>query len=240
MESARADSRTDLRAAILDAAALVLREQGAGAVTTRRIAEVAGTQAPTIYRLFGDKVGLLDAVAEHVLATYVANKAIAAESEVTAGLDPLDDLRAGYRLHLEFALANPELYSLISNQTRLRTQSGSSADVAGHEVLRSRVRRLAAAGMLRVSEERAVDMLSAAGNGALLITLGKPESERDIALGDSMFEAVLSIILARAPEIPEARTRTGAISLAAIIPDLPALTSAERELMSEWLHRSIG
>jgi AcrR family transcriptional regulator len=36
---------------------------GRRAVTTRAVAAGAGVQAPTIYRLFGDKDGLLDALA---------------------------------------------------------------------------------------------------------------------------------------------------------------------------------
>ena len=52
----------------MEVAARLLREQGAAAVTTRAVAMAAGVQAPTIYRLFGDKDGLLDAVAEYVLA----------------------------------------------------------------------------------------------------------------------------------------------------------------------------
>jgi AcrR family transcriptional regulator len=43
-------------------------------VTTRSVALAAGVQPPTIYRLFGDKDGLLDAVAEHGFAHYAANK----------------------------------------------------------------------------------------------------------------------------------------------------------------------
>jgi AcrR family transcriptional regulator len=49
---------------IIDAAARVLRDHGPAAVTTRRVAEQAGVQPPAIYRLFGDKDGLLEAVAE--------------------------------------------------------------------------------------------------------------------------------------------------------------------------------
>jgi AcrR family transcriptional regulator len=43
-------------------------------VTTRAVAEAAGVQAPTIYRLFGDENGLLDAVAEHGFASYLEDK----------------------------------------------------------------------------------------------------------------------------------------------------------------------
>src|SRR5690349_9846397 len=97
----------DARESIVGAAALILREQGAGAVTTRAVAQAAGVQAPTIYRLFGDKDGLIDAVAEHVMATYVAAKTDPGTD------DPVADLRAGWRTHVEFGLANAGLYTLL-------------------------------------------------------------------------------------------------------------------------------
>ncbi|MGF2047081.1 helix-turn-helix domain-containing protein, partial [Enterococcus gallinarum] len=62
---ASSGSRDDVRERIIAAAADLLQDGGTAAVTTRAVAERASTQAPTIYRLFGDKDGLLDAVAEH-------------------------------------------------------------------------------------------------------------------------------------------------------------------------------
>src|SRR6187200_2264797 len=137
-----AGARDDLRSDIVGAAAALLHEKGARAVTTRGVAEAAGVQAPTIYRLFGDKDGLVDAVAEHVMATYVAAKSEPIDP------DPVTDLRAAWRMHNDFGLANPELYALLN-----RRGPNSPATVAGIEVLRARIRRLATAGVLRVSEE---------------------------------------------------------------------------------------
>src|ERR1700683_4156921 len=89
-------SRSDTRSKIVDVAARLLREQGPAAVTTRGVAEAAGGQAPTIYRLFGDKDGLLDAVAEHVMATFVSAKAAIVAAASADNVDPLADLRAGW------------------------------------------------------------------------------------------------------------------------------------------------
>jgi AcrR family transcriptional regulator len=100
----------DTRTRIVEAAARLLGEDGPDAVTTRRVAEHAGVQAPAIYRLFGDKDGLLDAVAEHVLATYVAAKASVVESAAADGVDPLEDLRAGWQQQVDFGLANPAVF----------------------------------------------------------------------------------------------------------------------------------
>ena len=81
----------DPRQRIVEAAAALLHDHGAAALTTRGVAQAAGVQAPTIYRLFGDKDGLLDALAEHVMATYVAARATAVPTDA----DPVDQVRAG-------------------------------------------------------------------------------------------------------------------------------------------------
>ena len=229
-----ADPRGDVRAGIVDAAAELLHTQGARAVTTRAVAEAAGVQAPTIYRLFGDKDGLLDAVAEHVMATYVAAKAVTAAQ---AAGDPVADLRSGWQMHVDFGLANPELYALLT--TRVGGEP-SAATAAGIEVLRGRVRRLGAAGLLRVHEERALSMVHAAGTGTVLALLEMPAAERDPGLSDAMFDAVAARIITAAPAPPDTSTTTVAVTFAAVLPELPGLTDAERSLMAEWLSRSLG
>lgn len=226
--------RDDARSTIIDAAANLLRERGAGAVTTRGVAKAAGVQAPTIYRLFGDKGGLIDAVAEHVMATYVAAKSAAAS---TTEDDPVADLRAGWQIHVDFGLANPELYTLLNTPGR---SESSPAAAAGIDVLRTRVRRLATAGLLRVEEQRAVSMIHAAGSGTVLALLEMPPAERDPGLSEAIFSATLSGILASTPATTNSGTSTVAVTFASILPELPALTDAERALMSEWLTRSIA
>ena len=62
------------RQRIIEAAADLLAHEGREALTTRAVAAAAGVQPPTIYRLFGDKDGLLDAVIEHGYATFLAAK----------------------------------------------------------------------------------------------------------------------------------------------------------------------
>jgi AcrR family transcriptional regulator len=218
----------------VDAAARVLHDKGAQAVTTRAVAHAAGVQAPTIYRLFGDKDGLIDAVAEHVMATYVA-----AKSAETAQCDddPVADLRRGWHMHVQFGLANPELYALLNTPGRVFR---SPATTAGIDVLRARVRRIAAAGLLRVDEQRALDMIHAAGAGAVLTLLNTPAHERDLSLAEAMFEAVTSTILDTEPVVRDPAMSTVAIMFATLVPDLPALTEAERTLLAEWVTRTLN
>jgi len=230
----RAPRTPDPRSAIVTAAARLLHDGGEPAVTTRAVAQAAGVPAPTLFRLFGDKDGLLEAVAEQVMAAYVADKTTAAAGE---GGDPVDDLRAAWRAHVEFGLTNPHLFGLLSAPGRLQR---SPAATAGLEVLASRVARVAAGGRLRVSESRATTMIHAAGTGAVLALLEVPEDQRDEGLADAMLDAVLGQVLATAPAPSTADPVALAVAFHAAVPDLPALSDGERALLTEWLSRTVA
>src|ERR1700710_2836002 len=121
--------RTAVRDRVLAAAARLLHEHGSAAVTTRAVAEAAQTQAPTLYRLFGDKEGLLEAVAERELARYASDKAA-----VAATADPLADLRAAWARHVGFSLAHPALFGFLVDPDR---GARSPPAAAGLDVLRT-------------------------------------------------------------------------------------------------------
>lgn len=99
---------------------------------------------------------------------------------------------AGGKTNIGFGLDNPEVFGLLL--ARSRTER-SPATAAGVEVLRARVRRVAAAGRLRVSEERAVAMVRAGGTGALVTLLSVPAGSRDPALADAVRAAIAAAIL---------------------------------------------
>jgi AcrR family transcriptional regulator len=222
------EERGEIRVMLIEAASQLLREQGARAVTTRAVAQAAGVQPPMIYRHFHDKDGLLDALAEHVMVEYVHGK-----SEPPAG-DPLDELRDGWARHVEFGLANPDLYLLINTPGRK-----SAATEAGQEVLRRRVRRLAEAGLLRVDETRATEVIHAAGTGAIVALLAKPAADRDLSLAETMFDAMAAVILHDRPLTPASEVLPLSVTFATVVGKLPALSEAERALMTEWLTRAI-
>ncbi|USX54665.1 TetR/AcrR family transcriptional regulator [Lentzea sp. HUAS12] len=219
-------NRDKARAHVVEVAARLLREQGAAAVTIRAVAQAAGTQAPAIYRFFEDKEALLDAVAEHVFAAYVATKAMTEQ-----GNDPVADLRAGWDTHLGFGLANPELAGLLLDPSRA---ARSPAIAGGIEILRARVARVAAAGRLRVSERRAVELVHAAGTGAVLTLLSSAPQDRDPELADVLFETVARAILT---DEPAGETSSATDVVRRALPALRQLTEAERSLLSEWLAR---
>jgi AcrR family transcriptional regulator len=222
-------SRDRTRAQLVAVAAQLLATQGPDAVTTRSVALAAGVQAPAIYRLFGDKSGLLDAVVRHGFASYTARK-----PPVAADGDPVEGLRAGWELHVGFGLANPELFRLM--YTALRTPDGRAAAAAGAAVLRARVHRVAEAGRLRVTERRAVDLISAAGTGVVFTLIDQAEDERDDTLADTAWESVCAAILTDA-SVALTGPAAAAVTLRAALPGLTALTAAERALLGDWLDR---
>ena len=229
--------RGDTRARIVEVAARLLQDRGPAAVTTRGVAEAAGVQAPAIYRLFGDKDGLLEAVAEYLMANFVAAKVEIVEAATAADADPLDDLCSGWRTQIDFGQGNPAIFSLLNDPVRAL---GSPAARMGRRVLEARVHRVAVTGRLRVSEHRAVDLIQAAGIGTISTLLSTPPEQRDPGLPDAMLEAVLGEILTDAPERTVGGPVPTAVALRALVPRLPGLSASEGRLLTEWLDRSIS
>ncbi|MFI7149965.1 TetR/AcrR family transcriptional regulator [Nonomuraea sp. NPDC050022] len=218
------------RERILGATAKLLAEGGREAVSTRAVGAAAGVQAPTIYRLFGDMRGLLDAVAAEGFAAYLSSKT---GREHIA--DPVEDLRAGWDLHIGFGLANPALY-LLMNEPRLGAAAPPAA-VAGEEVLAAHIRRIAEAGRLRVSEERAAHLVQAAGLGTTVTLITMPADRRDPELSVLAREAVIAAITTDAPAAVSPGPVTAAVTLRAVLPGTTVLTEPEQRLLEEWLDR---
>jgi AcrR family transcriptional regulator len=230
MVSTRSVAADTARNRIVAAAARLLAEGGRQALSTRAVSAAAGIQAPTIYRLFGDMQGLLDAVATHGFTTYLDSKA-----SQEPGPDPVEDLRAGWDLHIGFGLANPALYSLMYSEPR--PGEPSPAAVAAAEVLAVQIRRIAEAGRLRVDEQLAAQLVHAAGSGTTLTLIALPEDCRDLALSRLAREALIAAITTDAAVVAEPGPVGAAVALRAALPRAPALTAPERALLTEWLDR---
>ncbi|MFF5184551.1 TetR/AcrR family transcriptional regulator [Streptomyces sp. NPDC000345] len=227
--SSNPQRRDSTRDRIVEAAADLLRDHGPTAVTTRRVAQEAGLQPPALYRFFQGKDDLLDAVVEHVFAEHVAGKQATAPSQ-----DPVEDLRDGWNTQIGFGLAHPHVYGLLLDPSRARDTPAMSTGV---RILAERVHRVAAAGRLRVSEERAVNLIRAAGTGTIHTLLTLPPDQSDPHLADAAFDAVARVVFTDEPAVP---TRDPAAIVAAfrtLLPELPGLSPAELTLLDEWLQR---
>ncbi len=217
-------------ARIVEAAARLLESGGEEAVSTRAVSAAAGVQAPTIYRLFGDKQGLLDAVVTHGFETYLAEKTVREETD-----DPVADLRAGWDLHVGLALERPALYRLM--YARPLGEGYSPAARAAFGALAALVHRIAAAGRLRVPEGRAVGLVHSAGSGTALSLIAVPPEKRDPGLSEAACESVIAAITTDEPAAPASEPVAAAVSLRVALDDVAVLTDAERGLLTEWLER---
>jgi len=224
-----AAGREQVRLRVIEAAIDLLTREGRDAVTTRRVAVAAGLQPPAIYRLFGDKDGLLDAVAEHGFAAFLAAKHVDHDP-----VDPVEDLRAGWDLAVEFGLANPALYTLMYSEP---ARAASAAFKAGTEILMGRIRRLAAGGWLRVDEELAAMIIRATAHGAVLTWLSLPEDKRDPALLTILRESMVTAVTSQRPAVQEPGPAGAARALRAALPAQTTLSGAEQRLLGEWLDR---
>ena len=220
------------RARILAAAEALLRSGGPAALTTRAVAAAAGVQAPTLYRLFGDKQGLLLATAEHGLWTYVAAKSTRRQSA-----DPLENFRSAFDLHVAFGVDNPALYAILAGPRAAPASDNSLG------VLRHFVRALAAAGRLKMEESRAAALIQAVATGTVLTLNAMPADARDMGLATTAREALIAAITpgdtGTAPA-PAEGPEVAAITLRANLDSLDALTPGERLLMAECLDRIVG
>jgi AcrR family transcriptional regulator len=220
----------DVRSRILAATAGIIAKGGREAATTRSIAIAAGVQAPTIYRLFGDKSGLLDAAAEHGLKRYVEQKFFQASLD-----DPVEELRAGWDLHVAFGLANPGLFLIMSGDPHSRPMSPAVSAAMG--ILRQRIRNIAVFGRLNVTEDRAVALVHAAGTGTVFVLLAQPEDQRDLELSKIAREAVIAAITGAARTRPSPGPAAAAVAMNALLAQTAVLSDGERQLMSELLNR---
>jgi len=220
------------RERIVEAAAVLLTEGGREAVSTRAVSAAASVQAPTIYRLFGDKQGLLDAVASHGFGSYLRGKAALAKTA-----DPVEDLRRGWDLHVGFGLAQPAFYALIYGEPRPGVETPAAREAA--DILAAQVRRIAEAGRLRVSEERAAHLIHAAGSGMTFTLIALPPERRDLTLSALARESTIASVTTETPAHPgpDGGPVGRAVALRAVLPQATALTAAERGLLAEWLDR---
>lgn len=229
--------REGTRVRIVRAAAGLLADGGREAVSTRAVSAAAGVQAPTIYRQFGDMRGLLDAVASYGFSTYLQGKTSRERAE-----DPVEDLRRGWDLHVEFGLANPALYTLMYGDPR--PGAAPTAALEANEILHGLVQRAAEAGRLRIGVERSVQMIHAAGCGLTLTLIGTAPEDRDPALSDTTREAIFAAVTTDGAvatgRAGGSRAANHAVALKAVLPEAGAgLTSGERAVLSEWLDRLV-
>jgi AcrR family transcriptional regulator len=222
---------TDTRTRMLDAAEALLDASPDGDVSTRAVCDAVGVGAPVLYRLFGDKAGLLRAVVDHGFDRYLATKRTAEPSA-----DPVEDLRSGWDTHVAFALAHPAVYRLM-----YAPGLGAVPEAAGEAlaILRDVLDRCAAAGRLRVPSNAAAQAIMAANVGVALSLVSQPEAYTDPQVSDRVRDAIHAGVLSDVPVAHSGELAAAALQLAAHVRTTSdeRLSPAEQALLDEWLGR---
>jgi AcrR family transcriptional regulator len=227
------DVKTRTRRHILEVAAGILEREGAQAVSTRSVATAAGIRAASLYQFFGDKDGLLAAVAIQAFDHYLAEK-----HTVAPTADPVEDMRRGWDIHVDFGLRHPAAYLLMFGTDRPGRRP-PAADEA-HDLLLTFLNRIAAAGRLRVPPAIAATLCQAAATGVTLSLIATPAPDRDPELSARMRETLVGSLVTDPPPDPDAGLAARALALDAALTaaDEPVpLRPAETALLRDWLQR---
>jgi AcrR family transcriptional regulator len=227
-----------MRTRMLEAAEELLNASPDRDIATRAVCEAVGVGAPVLYRLFGDKNGLLSALVDYGFDRYLATKRAAEPSD-----DPVVDLRNGWDTHVEFAKSHPAVYRLMFSPSFATVPSAAQEAM---RLLRDVLDRCAAAGRLRVEPGVAAQMIMSANIGVALNLVTQPENYPDPELSRQVRDAVHAAVLVR-DSGPRAGVDDGgslvtaALQLAAILRKRPAeLGEPETALLLHWLDTLAG
>jgi AcrR family transcriptional regulator len=222
----------DTRSRMLEAAESLLRISPDRDISTRAVCDAAGVGAPVLYRLFGDKKGLLAAVVDNAFERYLTVKRALPLSD-----DPVDDLYVAWDNHVAFARGNPAVYRIAYAPSLLEVPGRVEE---GRQLLIERLIRCAEDGRLNTTPDRAAQAFMAAGVGVNLSVLSQPATYADANLarrvGTSVIRGLLTDPTEPAADQQTDALRTAALQVAALIRTTPTpLTDAESTLMLQWL-----
>ena len=123
-DSARLAKRAQRRTELLDAASAAIRRDGAG-VSMEALAKEAGVTKPILYKHFGDRDGLVVALAERFGGELVAEL----EANLQRDLPPEQLLRSTVDAYLAFIERDPNVYRFLV--PRLSVHLGDGIDQLG-------------------------------------------------------------------------------------------------------------
>ena len=189
----RERNREEMKAAILDAARAVMREEGVAALNLQEVARRVGVRAPSLYEYFPGKMAIYDAL--FCLGVRLYAQRLTQLAQQPASL--WQHLRAALENYLSFAQESPELYQLVFERP-------IPGFVPSEESLRESRRSLA------IGEEILQQDLERAG-----IVLGLPLAQaRDLVI--AMMHGLAAQHMANEPELPVGSGRFGSLIPAAV------------------------
>lgn len=107
----RVRDRAERRESYLDAAVAVITDEGPGA-SMEAIAHAAGVSKPILYRHFGDREGLIEALAQR----FVGDLADRIEAILGRGGDPVELLRGSIAVYIDTIEDDPSMYRFLTSR----------------------------------------------------------------------------------------------------------------------------
>lgn len=189
----RERNREEMKAAILDAARAVMREEGVAALNLQEVARRLGMRAPSLYEYFSGKMAIYDALFSLGAKLYAQRLTRLAQQPASLW----QHLHAALEGYMSFAQEYPELHQLVFE----RPVPGF---VPSEESLRESRRSLA------IGEEILQQDLEQAGM-VLRIPLAQA---RDLVI--AMMHGLTAQHMANEPELPVGAGRFGSLIPAAV------------------------
>lgn len=170
---------------ILSLASAWMRANPGELPTTRKLCELAEVTAPTLYHHFGDKEGLMLAVAEREMLIFFQGKKKQPETS-----NPVADLLKGWDQWIDFARKHTSLIVALQQSATISARLRMGAE----SIALGRLERLHALKPLRFPPQQAAQMVVAASNVVVQLMLqGMPISEVK-AVNANLQESVLSLL----------------------------------------------
>ncbi len=139
----RARDRAERRESYLDAAVAVITDEGPNA-SMEAIAHAAGVSKPSLYRHFGDREGLIEALAQR----FVGGLADRLEVILGGGGDPVELLRASIGAYIDTIEDDPSMYRFLTSRLPPRGAALSTlVDRIASVIARTMAEGLRAAGL---------------------------------------------------------------------------------------------
>ncbi len=165
--------KQELRGDILTAARDLFITEGYANVSMRKIANRVGCATGTIYLYFEDKDSILSAICVETFSRL--NKRMEAIANDQG--DPLDRLRRGGRVYIQFALDHPYHYLITfgpAGAAHIKNQEARQAGQQSFDCMRHCVGLCADAGLLRKNDvEEVAQSLWACLHGVVMLLIGK-------------------------------------------------------------------
>lgn len=226
--------RTPLAATIIEVAAKLVAEEGIASATIRNIATQANVLPPQIYKHVGGIDQLLDAAALHLWQNK-PQRPTDADDTINGLYQAIEDL-------ISFGLKNPDLYLHICKPR----QSGvSHVWQIQLDDLKNRVRLVAVAGLLQVSQKQAIEFIHPFCTGMVFSCLHQVSRPPDASW--LVRQAVKPLLKAGAKRTlhdgdppkadPHRRTQNLASELRGNLSTVKVFSRCEHLLLGEWLER---